>query len=305
MKTVRLYAITLYLLNHGRTSAAELADYFEVSTRTIQRDIDSLCLAGIPVIATAGAMGGYELSDRYQLDKNFATPKDYACLLTALHGLISATCDPKAKQLLEKVLPLSESAETGMILDFSILREGDENILQLLQTAIAKKHAVTFSYTNNNNQTRLHCVEPIAVLYRWYAWYLLAYSMEKNDYRTYKMVRMREVALTSQPFTQEHAAADVILKEKDRNDSRQYTQILLKCQESAKMRVIEYLKGTVLATNPDGSLLIKAAVVENEHLWLGTLLALGDAVEILSPEHVRTRLFTSAEKIVALYSKEL
>lgn len=191
-----------------------------------------------------------------------------------------------------------------MILDFSILREGDENILQLLQTAIAKKHAVTFSYTNNNNQTRLHCVEPIAVLYRWYAWYLLAYSMEKNDYRTYKMVRMREVALTSQPFTQEHAAADVILKEKDRNDSRQYTQILLKCQESAKMRVIEYLKGTVLATNPDGSLLIKAAVVENEHLWLGTLLALGDAVEILSPEHVRTRLFTSAEKIVALYSKE-
>ena len=82
MKTERLYAITLYLLNHGRTSAAELADYFEVSTRTIQRDIDSLCLAGIPVIATAGAMGGYELSDRYQLDKNFATPKDYACLLT-------------------------------------------------------------------------------------------------------------------------------------------------------------------------------------------------------------------------------
>ena len=117
MKTERLYAITLYLLNHGRTSAAELADYFEVSTRTIQRDIDSLCLAGIPVIATAGAMGGYELSDRYQLDKNFATPKDYACLLTALHGLISATCDPKAKQLLEKVLPLSESDETGKILD--------------------------------------------------------------------------------------------------------------------------------------------------------------------------------------------
>lgn len=303
MKTERLYAITLYLLNHGRTSAAELADYFEVSPRTIQRDIDSLCLAGIPVVAIAGAMGGYELSDRFQLDKNFATPKDYACLLTALHGLISATRDPKAKQLLEKIIPLSESNETGMILDFSILREGEQTVLQLLQTAIAEKHAVEFSYTNNNHETRVHCVEPIAVLYRWYSWYLLAYSKVKKDYRTYKIIRMREVTLTSQPFEQEHAAADVILEENDRNDSRQYTQILLKCQEPAKMRVIEYLKGTVLDTNPDGSFLIKAAIVENEHLWLGTLLSLGDAVEVLSPEHVRTRLLTSAEKIVALYQK--
>ena len=252
MKIERLYAITLYLLNHGRTSASTLAAYFEVSPRTIQRDIDSLCLAGIPVIAIAGASGGYELSDSFQFDKNFATPEDYACLLTALHGLVSATCDPKAKHLLEKIIPLSKSNETGMILDFSILREGEQTTLQLLQTAIAEKHAVQFSYTNNNNETRLHCVEPIAVLYRWYAWYLLAYSKAKKDYRTYKLIRMHQVSLTSQPFEQEHAAADVILKENDRNDSRQYTQILLKCQESAKMRVMEYLKGTILETNSDG-----------------------------------------------------
>ena len=303
MKIERLYAITLYLLNHGRTSASTLAAYFEVSPRTIQRDIDSLCLAGIPVIAIAGASGGYELSDSFQFDKNFATPEDYACLLTALHGLVSASCDPKAKHLLEKIIPLSKSNETGMILDFSILREGEQTTLQLLQTAIAEKHAVQFSYTNNNNETRLHCVEPIAVLYRWYAWYLLAYSKAKKDYRTYKLIRMHQVSLTNQPFEQEHAAADVILKENDRNDSRQYTQILLKCQESAKMRVMEYLKGTILETNSDGSFLMQAAIVENEHLWLGTLLSLGDAVEVLSPEHVRTRLSSAAEKIVALYKK--
>ena len=78
MKIDRLYAITLYLLNHGKTSASELANHFEVSLRTIQRDIDSLCLAGIPVIATAGAAGGYEISERYRLEKGFATPDDYS-----------------------------------------------------------------------------------------------------------------------------------------------------------------------------------------------------------------------------------
>ena len=105
-------------------------------------------------------------------------------------------------------------------------------------------------------------------------------TRKQKDYRTYKLIRMHQVSLTSQPFEQEHAAADVILKENDRNDSRQYTQILLKCQESAKMRVMEYLKGTILETNSDGSFLMQAAIVENEHLWLGTLLSLGDAVEV-------------------------
>lgn len=118
MKTERVYAITIYLLNYGRTSASKLARYFEVSVRTIQRDIDSLCLSGIPIIAVNGATGGYE---------------------------------------------------NGIILDFSVLREGDQTTLQMLQTAVLEKHTVNFIYTNNNNETRTHSVESIAVLYRWYA----------------------------------------------------------------------------------------------------------------------------------------
>lgn len=86
MKTERLYAITVYLLNHGRTFASELAEYFEVSTRTIQRDMDSLCLAGIPVVAVNGAAGGYEISDRFTMEKGFATADDYARIRTALRG---------------------------------------------------------------------------------------------------------------------------------------------------------------------------------------------------------------------------
>lgn len=103
MKMERLYAITVYLLNHGRTSAHELANYFEVSVRTIQRDIDSLCLAGIPIVAITGAAGGYEVSEQFKLDKHLATSNDYSYILTALKGLVSATNDPNDKHTLEKV----------------------------------------------------------------------------------------------------------------------------------------------------------------------------------------------------------
>lgn len=304
MKLERLYAITVFLLNHGRTSASELAKHFEVSLRTIQRDMDSLCLAGIPVISVAGATGGYEISEKYKLDNDFATMDDYSNIQTALQGLISATGDSKAKHTLEKIIHVSNSNDNSIILDFSVLQEGDRNTLQLLQTAVCEKRTVTFTYTNNDSEIRTHSVEPIAVIYRWYAWYLLAYSKVKNDYRTYKLVRMSNLIVTDTPFTKEHESASNVLQKIDQTDSRQYTEILIKCKEPARARVIEYLKGTVTEELPNGDAIIKATVVENEHFWLGTLLSLSDNAEIITPENLRRQLFKSAEKIVSLY-KEL
>lgn len=301
MKIERLYAITVYLLNHGRTSARELAGYFEVSVRTIQRDMDSLCLSGIPITAIAGASGGYEISDRFKLDKEFATPDDYSYILTALKGLVSATDDRKARYTLEKIAHVSNPDSNGIILDFSVLREGEPDTLQILQTAVRKKRVVDFIYTNNNNETRTHSVEPVAVIYRWYAWYLLAYSKTKNDYRTYKLVRMSDLKITDKPFAKEHEPADMILKKTDKTDSRQYTDVLIKCRETAKARVREYLKGAILEEFPNGDALMKLTVVENEQFWIGTLLSLGDKVEIIEPENIRRQLVEAASKIISLY----
>lgn len=303
MKTERLYAITVYLLNHGRTSASELARHFEVSQRTIQRDMDSLCLAGIPIIAINGAAGGYEISDRFVMDKGFATSDDYSYILTALQGLVSATADQRAKNVLEKVTSVSDPGDNGMILDFSVLQEGDQVLLRRLQTAVLEKRTVEFAYTNNDLETRTHTVEPVAVIYRCYAWYLLAYSRYRQDYRTYKLVRMSDLKITDQPFVKEHKPAAVILQETDSTDSRQYTEILIRCREAARARVREYLKGSITREYPNGDVLMKATVVENEQFWIGTLLSLGDSVEVIAPEKIRMRLLESAEKIVSLYGK--
>lgn len=301
MKIERLYAITVYLLNHGRTSAGKLAEHFEVSVRTIQRDIDSLCLAGIPIVSLHGAAGGYEISDRFRLDKELVTKDDYSYIRTALSGLVSATESRKAKEVLEKIAHMSNSEDNGMILDFSVLREGEQHTLQMLQRAVLKKRTVNFMYTNNNNETRMHSVEPLAVIYRWYAWYLLAYSKVKDDYRMYKLVRMSDLEITDQPFCKEHDSAERILKKNDKTDSRSYTDVVIKCKEKAKSRVMEYLKGRIIEELPDGAVLLKLTVVENEQLWIGNLLSLGNDVEVLEPERIRRRLAKAASEIVSLY----
>lgn len=302
MKIDRLYAITLYLLNHGRTSARTLADHFEVSVRTIQRDIDSLCLAGIPVISSVGSLGGYEISDYFKLDAQFATSADYSYILTALKGLISATGDQRAKSTLEKIACTVSGEEHEMILDFSVLREGDTRLLQALQTAIAQRRTVTFTYTNSNQETRTHSVEPIAVVYRWYAWYLLAYSKVKEDYRTYKLVRMSNLEITTLPFTKDHAPADLILEQSSRKDSRRYLTLYARCRKSVQSLVKEYLNGTVLEEYPNGDLFLKLTLVENEPFWFGMLMSLGDQIEITEPESIRSRLKNAAGKIMTLYT---
>lgn len=302
MKIERLYALTLYLLNHGRTSAARLAEHFEVSVRTIQRDIDSLCLAGIPVISVPGSAGGYEVNEDFRLEQQLAAADDYSYIQTALKGLVSATADRKASAVLEKMMATGKAKETGLVLDFSALREGDPEKLQLLRASALQKQVVSFTYTNNRGETRTHCVEPIALLYRWYAWYLLAYSSVRDDYRTYKLVRMSDIVQTKLPFSREHKAASKILETIDHTDMRTYTQVTLRCKPSVAARAAEYLRGSAVETYENGDLRMELAVDESEFFWFGALLALGDAVEVLAPELIRERVRDAAKKITGLYS---
>lgn len=93
------------------------------------------------------------------------------------------------------------------------------------------------------------------------------------------------------------------LKKIDKTDSRQYTEIFVKSKESAKARIREYLKGTIVEEYENGDALIKATIVENEQLWIGTLLSLGNLAEVLAPEKIRKRLLDAAKNIVFLYEK--
>lgn len=302
MKIDRLYGITVYLMNHGKTPAAKLAKKFEVSIRTIQRDIDALCAAGIPVSSESGAMGGYSVSDTFRLSGQLATKEDYSFILTALKGFSTAVRDPKIDAALEKVSNAAGINNSSIILDFSSLKEGDPVLFSTLKKAILLKRPVSFSYTNADNVSRIHTVEPIALVYRWYAWYLLAFSIYKNDYRTYKLKRMEGLTDNDRPFTKEHPSAEDILAENDKTSPRCCTEIIVRCKPEARAKAVEYLNGEITAEFKDGSCEMRLYVIENEHFWFGTLLSLGSGVEIKEPGHIRQRVLEAARNIVSLYN---
>lgn len=305
MRTDRLYALTVYLMNHGKASASELAKHFEVSVRTIQRDIDSLCQAGIPVIALNGTNGGYQIAEQFTLNNQLISRDESAYILTALKGLSSASGGLHLADIYEKIFAMSDGAQTGMVLDFSVLREGDDKLLSDLQKAIREKRPVQFCYTNNSGETKMHVVEPIAVMYQWYAWYLLAYCVGKGDYRTYKIVRMENPELLEGTFSKDHPAAEAVLHEHNLRNKQYYervmTEITVKCKQEAVYRLKEYLHGQVMEELSDQEVIMRLSVVEAEQWWIGILLSLGDMAEVISPQHIKEGIITQAEKILNLY----
>lgn len=305
MKTDRLYALTLYLLNYGKSSASELAKHFEVSVRTIQRDIDALCQAGIPICALTGTNGGYEILSNFQMNNQLASEDEYAYIVTAINGLKTVTNNPVADDIYEKITAISKNSNTGMILDFSVLREGDEKLLQTLQSAVKNKQVVRFTYTNNGGETRLHCVEPIAVIYKWYAWYMLAYNTAKQDYRTYKLVRMEDVCITEDEFSKEHKSAQDILNDCDNSYQEKdiSTRVRMRCRGNAIHRIKEYLNGQQIKNCDDGSSIMEIHIVEKEQWWIGVVLSQGKEVKIIEPEHIKERIINSAKDILFLYDK--
>ena len=153
MKIDRLISIILYLLNHGRTSAQKLAEEFEVSPRTIVRDLESLDQAGIPIQSFCGVDGGYQIMDSFVLEKQVATSHEYDWIVTALRGMASAYASKSLKQALAKMQSINPARDAVVSVDLGVARE-DDNIneqLLLLEDAIKEKCVVRFSYKNSQH----------------------------------------------------------------------------------------------------------------------------------------------------------
>ncbi len=303
LKIDRLLGVTFYLLNHGRTSAAKLAEKFEVSLRTIQRDIDTLCAAGIPIASAYGADGGYEIMEDFKVDRSVMTQTDHSYIITALNGLVSAYGGAEASSLLEKFMSSSDKCNSNIVLDFSVLKEKSEinENIKLIQTAISRQRAVQFDYTNADGIQKICETEPVATVYKWYSWYLLGFCRKYGDYRLYKLTRIENLREINEPITQTLGTWEAIAAWEKQGDIRNYWDIKLLCDGSVRTKCTEYLNGCVTETFENGDFIMQLHVPDNEHFWYGSLLALGDNVKVLEPPELQQRIVDSCRKILDLY----
>lgn len=303
MKIDRLLRITIYLLNHGRTSSAVLADYFEVSQRTIMRDIDTLCLAGIPVCSTTGVDGGYEIMEHFKMQSQVAGQLDYSYVICALQGLASAYENKDVEATLEKVKSLTNGKNHTMIFDLSVAHENrnTNEMLYILNKYIQDKQVIQFIYTNALDETKEVVVDPISTLYKWYNWYLIGYSRKHQDYRLYKVVRMDQLSTLGEEKCVAHDLNKVqeILQKAEEN--RKTIRILMKCNKKLNTKCREYFKATILEIDENGDFECEIIVPEEEQFWYGILLSFKNEVQVMEPPELIERIKEDCKDILRVY----
>lgn len=326
MKIDRLIAIMNYLLRHGRTSAQKLAEEFEVSTRTIVRDMETLGQAGIPIQSTCGVDGGYSIMDTYVMDRKVISRKDHDHIITALYALLSAYADKSVEQTVDKLLPMYAHVdaeevsrksgastargqgrraipgrrECAVQLDFSVAREdrGVNESIRILENAIRQRRIVTFRYTNNENVEKQMEVEPVRLEFKWYNWYLIAFHPGHQDYCMFKLVRMEEIAVLEKENTIDHEGRDIVLR-----DERKVITVTLRGNAAIRSKCREYLNGEVTKEYQNGDFEFRFCVPESEVYWYGVILSFGNNVTILEPQSVIDRILATCDEVQRHYEK--
>lgn len=303
MKIDRLMAVTIYLLNHGKTSAQKLAEHFEVSPRTIMRDMEALGQAGIPIVSTCGAEGGYEILDTYVMEKQAANHEDFHFIAAALKSLASAYANKGIERTLDKVAALADVPPGIVSVDFSVAGEKHEinAAVQLLERAIRQKKQVQFTYTNQQNETKERLVEPAGLIYKCYGWYLIGYYEKYQTYCMFKLVRMEQIVITDLDCTKEHSSWEEHIGEKN---AEKLITVRLLGKQKVKAKCKEYLNGEMTKEYENGDFEYCFTVPEGEAFWYGFLLSLGSDVRILEPTRLVERMLKTCNMFIEEYSEK-
>lgn len=311
MKLDRLLSIVILLLNRRKMQAKDLADLFEVSVRTIYRDIETINQAGIPIVTFQGTGGGIGIMEHYKWDAQVFSDDDISSMLMALSGLGYSLKGMQMDRVMEKIkgmLPEQKLQEieqkyNRVVIDLSgwDWQHRNEQEFKLLKEAIEKHIVVTFSYFSANGAETVRSLEPIRIYYKGQSWYVYGFCRLREDFRFFKLSRIRGLAFSDQIFEPHSEAVMKISWEEDQEKNRcaNPASLRLKFNYSVRFRVEEYFEHSTLRYEPDG---IYTEVSYPEDDWLYSfLLSFGHCVEVMHPLHIRENLLERAKAIVHLY----
>lgn len=296
MQESRLFKIVYHLLDKGRATAPELSEKFEVSVRTIYRDIDALSGAGIPIYTEAGRNGGIYLMNDFVLDKAVLTEEEKREILVALHS-INSTNNIDNRQILQKLSAIfNVSSESWLEVDF--LKWGnngtDNAKFELLKSAIIHQRCVKITYANSYGRISERIVQPLKMSYKSMSWYLKAYCTEKQDYRIFKLTRMIELEVLSDTFCKK------LFPELDEMAGQVYRTIVLRFAKEISYRVYDEFANTQISTDENGDLIVSVEMPEDEWL-IGYLLSFGTQVDIVEPLYLKAIVAKQAKEIYEKY----
>lgn len=301
MATGRLFEILYYLIDKKQTTAQELADYFEVSVRTIYRDLDRLLVAGIPITTTQGNGGGVSIDDNYVFDKTVLDSHEQEQILSALQGLSSLHLYEYQDLLGRMKTIFQRDSQDWIEVDFTSWHQDDDmnNKFQQMKNVILKHQVITFDYINVQGVLSHRRVYPLKVFFKANSWYLQGYESKRAVYRTYKLTRMHHIEEKDEYFDKHQFTHQPRILNYQEETS--LIDVTLKFNKSLGSFVYDEFNYQDITEEQD-AYIVKTTVPH--HQWfLSFLLSFGSGVEILAPADMRQQMKTEIQEIIKLYKQ--
>ena len=302
MKLDRLLGIVHVLANTERTTARELARRFEVSLRTIHRDVEAICLAGIPVVTYPGGNGGIGLTPGYKLDRKALTQTELGSILTGLRGLESVGYDEQPRQLRNMLEPVGQdvlSPAPDLYIDLaSHYKRRLAPAIRTLREAIATHRAVTLFYLSVNCVSE-RIFEPYYIAFRWSAWYVAGWCRLRSDFRMFKINRILRLEETAETYSFRDLPLTVLDPDRMFHQEHPETVVLL-VHASAEYRLLDEF-GPDSYTREDSGWLRFSFPFVNKEWILNFVFSLADKARVLAPETLVQTIRARAQTMAALY----
>lgn len=301
MKINRLLEITIMLMNKKSITAKELANRFEVSTRTIYRDIDVLSLSGVPVYANKGKGGGISLLENFTLNKTLISEQESDSILLALKTL-QATSYPDIDIILDKLGSVFKKTDVTdwVHIDFSpwVSRPNEYNKFQEIKRAILECKVITFDYVNSEGNKSQRCIEPMQLAFKAQSWYLWGFCKSRCSFRIFRISRVKNVIVTDEIYER---------RKYQSTDYQQYGEaatllvsLKLKFQPQALHRIYDDFDDELITRCTDGTCEVNVAFPEDEWVY-GYLLSYGCMLEVLEPDRIRNEVRLRIENSLKNY----
>lgn len=298
MKINRLIEIVTILLNRQTITAKELADRFEVSRRTIYRDIDVLSEAGIPIYTDKGKGGGISILEDYTLNKTLLSKSESEGLVLALKAM-GATDYPEADVILEKIGSIFKNniANEWIEINFDSWssRVNEDNKFSKLRDSIISNQIVNFNYINVNGIRSNRDVEPVKLVFSSFSWYLVAFCHMRQEYRVFRLSRIKNVKVLEKHFTKR------VLTELDLDfDFSPLIKLVIRCDETVLNRLYDTFDEQFFTKNEDNSYTLTIEVPEDEWVY-GYILSFGNNAEVVEPICIREEIRRRAKEVANKY----
>ncbi|TLG72121.1 helix-turn-helix transcriptional regulator [Culicoidibacter larvae] len=308
MKVDRLVSIIMLLMDKKRVSAHELAEQFEVSPRTIYRDIDSINMAGVPIMATPGVSGGIEIMPNYKLDNKVFSLADLSAILIGLASVANMTRATELNNAIAKVknlIPPEKAKEievkaNQIYIDLSpwMSNENMQPYLAIIKTALQENKLLSFDYTDRYGNKTARTAEPYQLVLKGNQWYWQGYCNQRNDYRLFRLSRMSDLQLQEQTFT----PRDYQKPQLDFTDilATMQTKITLRIHKSISEQVLDYCTYDHFTPDGDEHYIVSFPFIENDYYY-NILFGFGNKCICIEPSHVRSEMKRRINEMTTLY----